>query len=312
MPKMLGSAPAPWWEVTEDRDLMVGICKHGYLQYSKLWADDELCFKARFRVTNSLFLSDNNADDDADSATDANIQIDDLESLDQIGGDTDLNVEDSVRFYDSVGAGGSENISEQIDNTENSSIYIDKASLSLKIDMKHSDLNDMATNISKMVDISIIHPTPLDADTGNRILMTSNISDNNSDNNSDNMNDINTIHPTPLDTDTRNQSLTTSNISDDNSDNMNLENNRSVESVNAMNVEDNSLLGFAIPSATELGVRVRRIVSAVGRYRIILTKKISEIEGGRDLKPKEEKPTLRASREHFTKKQKLGMPFTDI
>lgn len=50
IPKMMGSLPAVWWGDQEDRDLMIGICKYGYLQYAKIWADQELCFYERFHT----------------------------------------------------------------------------------------------------------------------------------------------------------------------------------------------------------------------------------------------------------------------
>lgn len=32
VPEVVGAQPAPWWGQEEDRDLMLGICKHGYQQ----------------------------------------------------------------------------------------------------------------------------------------------------------------------------------------------------------------------------------------------------------------------------------------
>eukprot|EP00842_Homolaphlyctis_polyrhiza_P001258 jgi/Hompol1/2132/HPOL_002827-RA len=50
IPKFLGAPPAPWWGDAEDKDLMIGVAKHGYQQkYNKLWEDPELCFYERFQ-----------------------------------------------------------------------------------------------------------------------------------------------------------------------------------------------------------------------------------------------------------------------
>jgi superfamily II DNA or RNA helicase len=44
MPKVLSAPPAPWWESIHDRDLLIGICRHGYQQYQNIWNDPDLCF----------------------------------------------------------------------------------------------------------------------------------------------------------------------------------------------------------------------------------------------------------------------------
>ncbi|KAJ9048377.1 hypothetical protein DSO57_1035664 [Entomophthora muscae] len=36
--------PAPWWTETHDRDLLIGIKRHGYLQYAQIRTDPDLCF----------------------------------------------------------------------------------------------------------------------------------------------------------------------------------------------------------------------------------------------------------------------------
>lgn len=51
IPKMLGSAPTAWWTVNEDRSLMVGLCKYGYLQYGPVWTDPELSFYSKLDLT---------------------------------------------------------------------------------------------------------------------------------------------------------------------------------------------------------------------------------------------------------------------
>ncbi|KAI8909625.1 SNF2 family N-terminal domain-containing protein [Gorgonomyces haynaldii] len=50
MPKLLGSAPAPWWGSQEDKELMIGLCRYGYLQYYRVWADPELSFAKKFNL----------------------------------------------------------------------------------------------------------------------------------------------------------------------------------------------------------------------------------------------------------------------
>ncbi|KAG2220859.1 hypothetical protein INT45_010921 [Circinella minor] len=47
IPKVTGSSPAPWWSDDEDRDLLLGICKHGYQQYLAMRNDKEFCFYGR-------------------------------------------------------------------------------------------------------------------------------------------------------------------------------------------------------------------------------------------------------------------------
>jgi hypothetical protein len=44
IPKVTGSLPCDWWGDSEDRDLLLGICKHGYQQYLSMRNDREFCF----------------------------------------------------------------------------------------------------------------------------------------------------------------------------------------------------------------------------------------------------------------------------
>ncbi|KAG1118543.1 hypothetical protein G6F40_002114 [Rhizopus arrhizus] len=44
IPKVSGSLPCDWWGEAEDRDLLLGICKHGYQQYLTMRKDKEFCF----------------------------------------------------------------------------------------------------------------------------------------------------------------------------------------------------------------------------------------------------------------------------
>ncbi|KAI9244805.1 SNF2 family N-terminal domain-containing protein [Sporodiniella umbellata] len=44
IPKVNGSLPCDWWGESEDRDLLLGICKHGYQQYLTMRKDKEFCF----------------------------------------------------------------------------------------------------------------------------------------------------------------------------------------------------------------------------------------------------------------------------
>ncbi|KAJ3277093.1 choline dehydrogenase 7 [Terramyces sp. JEL0728] len=92
VPKILGAPPAAWWGPEQDRDLLIGICKHGYQQYSKIWTDSELCFYDIFQaaaVNNTDAAvkkpeeNDNDNENDADS--DANVldQDDELDGEDE-------------------------------------------------------------------------------------------------------------------------------------------------------------------------------------------------------------------------------------
>ncbi|KAI9015336.1 SNF2 family N-terminal domain-containing protein [Phycomyces nitens] len=47
VPKVTGHPPSDWWEHDEDRDLLLGICKHGYQQYLAMRNDPEFCFYGR-------------------------------------------------------------------------------------------------------------------------------------------------------------------------------------------------------------------------------------------------------------------------
>ncbi|KAI8331392.1 P-loop containing nucleoside triphosphate hydrolase protein [Chlamydoabsidia padenii] len=44
IPKVTGTPPADWWGDNEDRDLLLGICKHGYQQYLTMRNDPEFSF----------------------------------------------------------------------------------------------------------------------------------------------------------------------------------------------------------------------------------------------------------------------------
>ncbi|KAF7732761.1 Chromodomain helicase DNA binding protein [Apophysomyces ossiformis] len=44
IPKVTGNPPADWWGDNEDRDLLLGICKHGYQQYITMRNDPEFSF----------------------------------------------------------------------------------------------------------------------------------------------------------------------------------------------------------------------------------------------------------------------------
>ncbi|KAG0788881.1 hypothetical protein G6F16_006870 [Rhizopus arrhizus] len=44
IPRVTGSPPASWWKSDEDRDLLLGILKHGYQQYLSIRSDPEFCF----------------------------------------------------------------------------------------------------------------------------------------------------------------------------------------------------------------------------------------------------------------------------
>ncbi|KAI8096416.1 SNF2 family N-terminal domain-containing protein [Halteromyces radiatus] len=44
IPKVTGTPPSDWWGDNEDRDLLLGICKHGYQQYLTMRNDPEFSF----------------------------------------------------------------------------------------------------------------------------------------------------------------------------------------------------------------------------------------------------------------------------
>ncbi|KAJ3290493.1 choline dehydrogenase 7 [Borealophlyctis nickersoniae] len=47
IPTIHSNPPARWWGEDEDRDLLIGVCKHGYQQYEKIRKDPELSFFRR-------------------------------------------------------------------------------------------------------------------------------------------------------------------------------------------------------------------------------------------------------------------------
>ena len=44
LPSIPGYYPTSWWGVEEDRDLLIGVQKHGYGKYKEIRFDPELCF----------------------------------------------------------------------------------------------------------------------------------------------------------------------------------------------------------------------------------------------------------------------------
>jgi hypothetical protein len=113
MPKLLGSAPAPWWGNTEDIHLMIGVCRYGYLQYARIWLDPELCFKSRFEIvsedgagnTGSLAEKasdtpipdlDTEADVEADATMALDTEVDDLDVL-ETEGDVEMGIVDDSK-----------------------------------------------------------------------------------------------------------------------------------------------------------------------------------------------------------------------
>lgn len=115
VPKILGAPPAAWWGPDQDRDLLIGICKHGYQQYSKsnsryskIWTDQELCFFTIFQNAAVTTTSepakkteekdeenDNENDNDAESDGNGIDQEDELEA-DEEGDETKNAAEDGT------------------------------------------------------------------------------------------------------------------------------------------------------------------------------------------------------------------------
>lgn len=97
IPKMLGSAPAPWWTINEDRDLLIGLCRYGYLQYAKLWTDPDLCFLQRFSGTIVPIEANPINEDDVDHEGETTMQIDEVEEHIDADGDVEMvGPEDSI------------------------------------------------------------------------------------------------------------------------------------------------------------------------------------------------------------------------
>lgn len=84
MPRVPGNYPAEWWGPDQDRDLMIGVCKHGYQQYvsecltfnlnyryPRIWRDPDLSFS---KIIPQTIEEESSADvkhgDDGDSDND--------------------------------------------------------------------------------------------------------------------------------------------------------------------------------------------------------------------------------------------------
>ncbi|ORZ14695.1 SNF2 family N-terminal domain-domain-containing protein [Absidia repens] len=81
VPEVTGAQPAKWWGKNEDRDLMLGICKHGYQQYLDIRNDPEFCFSAKKYL---------DQDEDTNASNDKNDEYDMDDDVDEEDGDTGL------------------------------------------------------------------------------------------------------------------------------------------------------------------------------------------------------------------------------
>ncbi|KAJ3044119.1 choline dehydrogenase 7 [Rhizophlyctis rosea] len=87
IPRVAGRPPVSWWGEEADRDLLLGICRHGYQRYDQIRMDPDLCFfNQTFQDVESLGESNewkDDGDDDEqandDQATPGDIDDDDEE-----------------------------------------------------------------------------------------------------------------------------------------------------------------------------------------------------------------------------------------
>ncbi|KAH9268936.1 hypothetical protein BASA83_009070 [Batrachochytrium salamandrivorans] len=112
IPKFLGAPPAPWWGDREDKDLMIGICIHGYQQkYSKLWEDPNLCFYETFQraALGGIIVEANATDRDgaaADEDADDNAAVDGVSAVTTLK--DEVEIEESSRSVQSTTNNGIE------------------------------------------------------------------------------------------------------------------------------------------------------------------------------------------------------------
>ncbi|KAI8331840.1 SNF2 family N-terminal domain-containing protein [Chlamydoabsidia padenii] len=64
VPEVVGAQPVPWWGKEEDRDLMLGICKHGYQQYIDIRNDPEFCFAGKKYLDQEEPVTDGDEEDE--------------------------------------------------------------------------------------------------------------------------------------------------------------------------------------------------------------------------------------------------------
>ncbi|TPX32804.1 hypothetical protein SmJEL517_g04133 [Synchytrium microbalum] len=77
VPVIQSTPPAPWWGLDEDRDLLIGVVKHGYGQYDNMKVDPELIFSQKKWAKNDeeYVLMDEGGN--ADEKMDADDMLDD-------------------------------------------------------------------------------------------------------------------------------------------------------------------------------------------------------------------------------------------
>ncbi|KAJ1548306.1 hypothetical protein HK405_003743, partial [Cladochytrium tenue] len=66
MPNVIGGLPRPWWDSTADRDLLIGISRHGYGFYNLMISDSELCFGKRLLEESTGKVEPNGAIENTD------------------------------------------------------------------------------------------------------------------------------------------------------------------------------------------------------------------------------------------------------
>ncbi|CAO3697270.1 unnamed protein product [Rhizopus microsporus] len=81
IPKVSGSLPCDWWGEAEDRDLLLGICKHGYQQYLTMRKDKEFCFYGK-KYDDSKAGTLQEDDDDAGTEKQQQDDVSDISSED--------------------------------------------------------------------------------------------------------------------------------------------------------------------------------------------------------------------------------------
>ena len=97
MPRVPGNYPAPWWGADQDRDLLIGVCKHGYQQYvfvfyltdllysffilspfryPRIWRDSELSFSKIIPQVAEEETGGDNGDKDSDQGDNDEMEVD--------------------------------------------------------------------------------------------------------------------------------------------------------------------------------------------------------------------------------------------
>ena len=250
VPKLLGTPPAPWWGPANDLDLLIGICKHGYQQYPRMWVDPQLCFRKLYEERHSLNITSPHLAEGVEGATPTVEQ--NTESNANVG-------IDSQQIHEPA---KSDEKSEERDSESSDSMLIDEQS----------------------VQMGSIDGTPAKKDEQRCSALRSEIS------------------MTGGDVDMEGDSI--SDAEDEAKEEIGVENAEKFEfEISSLETPD-----FHVPTPTELGVRIRRVIAGLSKYRLSLAR------GGQDdkqrLKDGKKAERLKLRENDLSRRQKLDFQRT--